>query len=44
MDNNRVPKRNLNYKSEGRRNIGCPQTKWEDDFREEATGQGAKAL
>ena len=31
----------LNYKPEGRRNIGRPQTRWEDDFREEGTGQGA---
>ena len=23
----------LNYKHEGRRNIGRPQTRWEDDFR-----------
>ena len=30
-----------NYKPEGRRNIGRPQTRWEDDFREEGTGQGA---
>ena len=34
----------LNYKLEGRRNIGRPQTKWADDFREEGTGQGALAL
>ena len=27
----------LKYKPEGRR----PQTRWEDDFREEGTGQGA---
>ena len=27
-------------KPEGRRNIGRPQTRWEDDFREEGTGQG----
>ena len=25
----------INYKPEGRRNIGRPQTRWEDDFREE---------
>ena len=31
----------LNYKPGGRGNIGSPQTKWEDDFREEGTGQGA---
>ena len=28
-------------KPEGRRNIGRPKTRWEDDFREEGTGQGA---
>ena len=43
MDDNRLPKK-LNYKPEGRRNIGRPQTRWEDDFLEEDTGQGAKAL
>ena len=35
MDDNRLPKTILNYKPEGRRNIGRPQTRWEDDFREE---------
>ena len=30
MDDNRVPNQ-LNYKPEGRRNIGRPQTRWEDD-------------
>ena len=34
MDN-RLPKQFLNYKPEGRRNIGKPQTRWGDDFREE---------
>ena len=34
MDDNRLPKEILNYKPEGRRNIGRPQTRWEDDFRE----------
>ena len=29
----------LNYKHEGKRNIGRPLTRWEDDFREEETGQ-----
>ena len=33
--------KNVNYKPEGRRNIGRPLTRWEDDFREEGTGQGA---
>ena len=41
MDDNRLPKEILNYKPEGRRNIGRPLTRWEDDFREEGTGQGA---
>ena len=27
--------------TEGRRNIGRPQTRWEDDYWEEGTGQGA---
>ena len=34
-------KRNFNYKPEGRRNIGRPQTRWGVDFQEEGTGQGA---
>ena len=41
MDDNRLPKKNLNYKPEGRRNIGRPLTRWEDDFWEEGTGQEA---
>ena len=41
MDDNRLPKKILNYKVEGRRNIGRPQTRWKDDFWEEGTGQGA---
>ena len=40
MDDNRLQKK-LYYKPEGRRNIGRPLTRWEDDFREEGTGQGA---
>ena len=40
MDDNRIPKK-INYKPEGRRNIGIPQTRWEDDFHEEGKGQGA---
>ena len=40
MYDNRLPKTILNYKPEGRRNIGRPQTRCEDDFRE-GTGQGA---
>ena len=41
IDDSRLSKTNLNYKPEGRRNIGRPQTKWKDDFREEGTCQGA---
>ena len=41
MDKNRQPKQNLNYKPEGRRNIGRPLTRWEDAFWEEGTCQGA---
>ena len=33
--------KNLNYQFEGRINIGTPLRKWEDDFWEEGTGQGA---
>ena len=40
VDDNRLTKK-LNYKPEGRRNIGRPQTRWEDDFPEKETGQGA---
>ena len=32
---------NLNYKPEERRNTGSTQMRWEDDFREEGTGQEA---
>ena len=38
MDDNILPKTVLNYKLEGRRNIGRPLTRWEDDFWEEGTG------
>ena len=41
MDDNRLPKKILIYEPEGRINIGRLQTRWEDDFREEVTGQGA---
>ena len=41
MDDDRLSNRNLNHKPEGRRNIERPQTRWEDDFREEGTGQWA---
>ena len=33
-----------NYKPEGRRNIGKPQTTWGDGFREEVIGQGVYLL
>ena len=36
--------KNLNYKPEGRRNIGRTQTRWKDDFREEGTGQEGLSL
>ena len=38
MNDNRLPKIILNYKPEGRRNIGRPQTRWGDDLRKEGTG------
>jgi hypothetical protein len=41
MDDNRLPKNNLNYILGGRKNIVRPQTRWEDDFREEGRAQGA---
>ena len=41
MDDNRLPKKTLSYKPEGRRNIGRPQTRWGNYFREEGPGQGA---
>ena len=37
MDDNRLPRKILNYKPEGRINIGRPITRWEDYFREEGT-------
>ena len=40
MDDNRLPKK-LKFKPEGRRDIGRPQTRREDNFWEEGTGQGA---
>ena len=41
IDGNRLHKQILNYKPEGSRNIGRPQKRWGDDFREEGTAQGA---
>ena len=43
MDN-RLPKQILNYNPEGRRNLGRSLTRWEDDFQEEGTDQGALSL
>jgi hypothetical protein len=40
-DDNRLPKKILNYKPKERRSIGRPLTRWEDDFWEEGTGKGA---
>ena len=42
MDDNRLPNKIFNYKLKGRRNIGRPQTRWENDFQEEGTGKGPK--
>ena len=41
MDDNKLPKKIVNYKPEGRKNIGRPLMRWDDDFRGEGTGQGA---
>ena len=41
MAHDRLPKKILNYKPEGRRNIGKSLTRWEDYFREEGTVQVA---
>ena len=41
MDDNRLPKKILNYEPEGGRNIGRSQMRWGDDFQEEKIGQGA---
>ena len=35
------PKKKLNHKPEGRRNVGRPQTRWGNDIREEGIGHGA---
>ena len=40
MNDKRLPKKILNYKLEGSRNTERPERRWEDDFREEGTGQG----
>ena len=33
-------KKKINHQSQRRRNIGRPQTRWENDFHEEGTDQG----
>ena len=40
MDDDRLPKKIKENKTEGRRNIGRPHTSWEDDFREEEQTKG----
>ena len=37
------PEKILNYSPEGRRNIGRPQTRWEDDFGKEGITQSLTA-
>ena len=37
----RLAKTILNHRPEGRKNIGTILTRWENDFREEGTGQEA---
>jgi hypothetical protein len=41
MDDNRLPKKIVNYEPEGERNIRRPQMRWPDDFRDKETGQDA---
>ena len=40
MDDNKLPKK-FKLQTQRKINIGRPQTRWEDDFREEGTSQGA---
>ena len=42
MYENRLSKNKLNYKPEGSRNIGRPQTRQEDDFRRKELAKGPK--
>lgn len=41
MNEDRFPKKILNYRPEGRRNVGRPRNRWEDTFQEEGTGHQA---
>ena len=40
MDTNRLPKRTLQYKPKGRRNIGRPRKRWRDQLHLEVQGTG----
>jgi hypothetical protein len=40
MDTNRLPKQTLQYKPNGRRNIGRPRKRWRDQFYCEGQGKG----
>ena len=40
MDTNRLPKEALQYKPNGRRNIGRPRKRWRDQLRLEDQGTG----
>ena len=40
MDRNRLPRQTLNYRPEGRRNIGRPKKRWRDQLHFEDQGTG----